>query len=602
MIKSNHILRTSFAKYVWQTMSVLAAVICAFTVYVVSEKTIDATYEQRINSLRLADELRQSADDLTRMARVYVVTGDPLYLRNYQQILDIRDGRKPRPERYDGLYWSLVTSAGTLPRPDSGQKVALLELMRSAGFTDQEFSVLAQAKLLSDELTHTEQEAMRLRQVQGSAAAASHARALSMLHDPAYITAKTAIMQPIDRFYTLMEERTRSAVQSAQRNALLMRDVFIGFGLALVLMLYRTSRVLQSIMGGPVDELHAQITRMGHGDFTTPVQVPGKQAGTVLAHLAETQAELQRMDDEHRRTEGSLRLAASVFTHAREGIMITSPDSTIIDVNEAFTRITGYSREEALGHNPRILRSECQSQEFYTTMWRELADNGHWSSEIWNRRKNGVLYAAMETISAVYNEGGEVLQYVCLFSDITATKEHERQLERMAHCDALTGLPNRLAANLRIHSEFLGMKRSQNAYAVLMMDIDFFKRINDTHGHAIGDQVLQRLAHTLSTTLRESDFVARFGGEEFLALLPATDFAAACQVAEKLQQTVESSPDPTAGPITISIGISMAHPAQADEDVALNAADKCLYEAKRTGRNKVVATNALGGTAQHTRA
>ena len=161
------------------------------------------------------------------------------------------------------------------------------------------------------------------------------------------------------------------------------------------------------------------------------------------------------------------------------------------------------------------------------------------------------------------------------------------ELDRLARHDVLTGLSNRLAANERLHTEFVGMKRSHSAYAVLMLDIDFFKRVNDTHGHAVGDQVLQKVAQTMKKTLRESDFAARFGGEEFLALLPATNMAAALQVAEKLRQAVEASPDPVAGRMTVSIGLALANPEQANEDAAVRAADDALYRAKREGRNQI---------------
>lgn len=160
-------------------------------------------------------------------------------------------------------------------------------------------------------------------------------------------------------------------------------------------------------------------------------------------------------------------------------------------------------------------------------------------------------------------------------------------LGRLARSDALTELPNRLAANERLHSEFVRMRRSDATYAVLMIDLDFFKRVNDSHGHAIGDRVLQRVGRILRSTLRESDFVARFGGEEFLALLPETELAAATQVAEKIRHAVEASPDPTAGIITLSIGVAIAHAEQASEDVAVLEADNALYFAKSQGRNQI---------------
>lgn len=293
---------TSFARHVWYTLIMLALLICSFVAYTASEKALDAANERRLNSIFLVDELRQSSDDLTRMARLYVVNGDERLQRYYQDILDIRDGRKPRPEKYESIYWNLVIATGEPPWPDSKQTVALLTLMRQAAFTDQEFEALTLANVLSDKLMQTERNAMRLRQTQGPDAATNHAQALGMLHDAAYLDAKAAIFRPIDHVYTLMTERTNRAVDQARRNALVLRVIFIVLGLALILMLYRISRTLRTIMGGSVDEVHATITRIGKGDFSRILRVSNAKTGSVLAHLAETQAKLRRMSEEREQT------------------------------------------------------------------------------------------------------------------------------------------------------------------------------------------------------------------------------------------------------------------------------------------------------------
>jgi diguanylate cyclase (GGDEF)-like protein/PAS domain S-box-containing protein len=168
-------------------------------------------------------------------------------------------------------------------------------------------------------------------------------------------------------------------------------------------------------------------------------------------------------------------------------------------------------------------------------------------------------------------------------------------LHRLARHDVLTGLPNRLAANERLREELVRMRRSHLPYAVLMLDVDHFKRVNDLHGHAVGDRVLQRVSQGLRAPLRESDFVARFGGEEFLVLLPHTDEAGACLVAEKLRQVIEAAPDPTAGLVSISVGVAMASAADDDEDTAVMAADARLYSAKHSGRNRVVHQDPANG-------
>ncbi|MEO0003851.1 MAG: hypothetical protein RLZZ22_1543 [Pseudomonadota bacterium] len=164
-----------------------------------------------------------------------------------------------------------------------------------------------------------------------------------------------------------------------------------------------------------------------------------------------------------------------------------------------------------------------------------------------------------------------------------------QELHHQARHDALTGLANRMAANERLRGEFLLMKRSRHPYAVLLLDIDHFKRVNDSLGHEAGDKVLQGVARLLRAVLRESDFLARWGGEEFLLLLPATDMGEACQVAEKLRQRVEQTPDPLAGRITVSIGVATPTPEQLSEDDAVRLADMRLYGAKHAGRNRVLA-------------
>jgi PAS domain S-box-containing protein len=198
--------------------------------------------------------------------------------------------------------------------------------------------------------------------------------------------------------------------------------------------------------------------------------------------------------DERRRSNESLRLAASVFSHAREGITITDANGIIIDVNAAFTRITGYTRDEVLGRSPNMLSSGRQDKAFYAAMWQALINQGHWTGELWNRRKDGQVIAELLTISAVYDAQGKTRQYVGLFSDITELKEHESQLDRMAHFDALTSLPNRRLLADRLQQALVQAVRRGQTLALAYLDLDGFKLINDTHGHAVGDQVLITLA------------------------------------------------------------------------------------------------------------
>ncbi|MBK5964368.1 hypothetical protein CCR95_09800 [Thiocystis minor] len=294
---------------------------------------------------------------------------------------------------------------------------------------------------------------------------------------------------------------------------------------------------------------------------------------------------------DRKQAESRLQLAASVFTHASEGILITAADGTIIDVNDAFTRITGYRREEVLGQNPRILTSGRQGKEFYEALWRSLRKDGHWSGELWNRRKNGDLFAAWQTINAVRDPQGDIRHFVSLFSDITVLKEHERQLEQLAQYDALTALPNRALLADRLHQAMAQTQRRGQHMAVAYLDLDGFKVINDRHGHAAGDQVLIATAARMQGMLREGDTLARLGGDEFvIVLIDLSDLDASVPLLDRLLASVAEPMrigDLVAW-VSASVGVTFYPQAGAvDGDLLLRQADQAMYQAKQSGKNRV---------------
>ena len=221
--------------------------------------------------------------------------------------------------------------------------------------------------------------------------------------------------------------------------------------------------------------------------------------------------------------EARQRLAASVFENAHEGIMITDPEGIILEVNQTFSDLTGYTREEVIGQNPALLKSGHQGNEFYADMWRSIQSDGFWRGEVWNRKKHGEVYAELLTISAVRTSTGQISHYVGIFSDITLMKENQARLERMAHFDALTQLPNRILLADRLHQARAVADRNGRLLAVCYADLDQFKPVNDEFGHAVGDQLLIDVAQRLKGCIRAGDTVARFGGDEFALLL--TDLA-----------------------------------------------------------------------------
>ena len=285
-----------------------------------------------------------------------------------------------------------------------------------------------------------------------------------------------------------------------------------------------------------------------------------------------------------------LQLAASVFLHAREGIMIADLDGTIIDVNDAFTRITGYSRQEILGQNPRILNSGRQDKSYFVELWRSLTEQGYWYGEVWNRRKNGEVYAEMQTISTVRDTEGKPKQYVSLFSDITPLKEHQQKLEHIAHYDALTNLPNRVLLADRLRQAMVQAERRGQILAVVYLDLDGFKAVNDSHGHEAGDHLLMALGPRMTQALREGDTLARLGGDEFVAVLIDLNDGADClPVLNRLLAAVAQPVHLNNAVLQVSgsVGVSFyPQNAETEAEQLLRQADQAMYQAKLAGRNR----------------
>jgi diguanylate cyclase (GGDEF)-like protein/PAS domain S-box-containing protein len=300
-----------------------------------------------------------------------------------------------------------------------------------------------------------------------------------------------------------------------------------------------------------------------------------------------------------------LELAATVFSHSLEGITITNAEGTILDVNETFSHITGYDRDEVIGKNPRLLKSGRQDAAFYDAMWQLLLGVGHWRGELWNRRKNGEIYPEMLNISAVRDTHGITRQYVALFSDITERKAAEAQVQQLAFFDALTDLPNRRLLSDRLGQTLLANQRSRRFGALMFLDLDNFKPLNDRHGHALGDQLLIEVANRLRACVRQTDTVARIGGDEFVIMLSELDEEAASSaaqagaIAEKIRASLARPYVLTPGPAepashsveyhcTGSIGVVLMAPDSDDMDDLLKQADAAMYRAKASGRNRVV--------------
>ncbi len=310
------------------------------------------------------------------------------------------------------------------------------------------------------------------------------------------------------------------------------------------------------------------------------------------SQLVSVALEKIRLLEEQKSTERDLRVSATAF-EAQEGMLITDSERKIIRINSAFTRITGYSAEEVIGKDPHVLSSGHHDASFYANFWKSVDDTGSWKGEIWNRRKSGEIFPEYLTIAAVKSAEGIITNYVATFSDISASKAAAKEIETLAFFDPLTGLPNRRMLIDRLQHALASSSRNHKDCALLFIDLDHFKNINDTLGHHIGDLLLQQVAQRLTDCIREGDTVARVGGDEFVVMLEElskSDIESAAQaeaVGEKILSAL-SEPYKLAEHeyrITPSIGATMFKGHQQSKNELLKQADIAMYQAKRAGRN-----------------
>lgn len=305
-------------------------------------------------------------------------------------------------------------------------------------------------------------------------------------------------------------------------------------------------------------------------------------------YVNELQSALRERDEALGHARFNLRMADRVFESALEGIMVTDRNAKIERVNQAFTRLTGYTEEEVIGRNPSLLNSGHQNATFYETLWRSLGAHGHWQGEIWNRRKNGELYLEYLTITSIRDNEGDISHYAGIFSDITQRRQTEERLRYLATHDVLTGLANRVLFEERLERAIIHAQRGARKFAVMYLDLDRFKLVNDTLGHNTGDEVLKVVAERLRSRLRASDTVARLGGDEFACVLEDVhDVRDVGRLARTLLDSLGQVINLDGREIftTPSIGISIFPDDGMEAEQLMMRADQAMYGAKSRGRN-----------------
>ncbi len=421
---------TRFSVYLG--LSAVAFLCCAvsFWYYVAARKAVAEANEARLQSFLLADELRQSSDDLTRMVRTYVVTGDPVYKQHYQDILDIRDGKAPRPADYQNVYWDLILTQG---RPAEAETaVPLLELMKAAGFTPQELDLLALAKSNSDDLVRIETRAMNLVE-QPRVPDADRSAAIAMLYDPAYHRAKAEIMSPIREFNRLVNSRTQHLVDQAESHAFIVRSAFLLCGALLLLMLWQLRRSLLDVLGGSLREIYACISRVATGDFSTPVASAAGAEDTVIGMLGGMQSSLATLDAERRESERALRRSEEHYRvlvdSANEGICVVQ-DAVVRFANRKLLDMAGLAESEVVGRpivelvypedRPRVM-------DRYRKRLQGLPEDDRYAFRIQTSHK-GVRWFETHAVKFEWEEKPAALSFL---TDITERRETEDQLRQL---------------------------------------------------------------------------------------------------------------------------------------------------------------------------
>lgn len=763
--------KNASAAFVW-----LLLVMIAFCVYVYTEKNVDKQNTLRFDSFKLAQELQQSSEDLTHMVRSYVQTGNPIYKQHYQEILDIRNGVKPRPINYQGIYWDLVLEDDVRPRAFSKQTISLLALMQQYYLTDAELSKLNQAKLNSDALTKIEFEAMRIAEAKKPTTDVARRRAINMLYDRTYFEAKANIMKPIDEFHQMIDKRTQQAVSHATNQANYLRWFLLLSALVEIGLLWLTYRSLGQALGADVGTLHNAIIKLGKGEIDTPIDVNQSAKGSVMSWLAETQASLAKIRNEeqaakqysHRLTQlyaalsqcnqaivrcnsenelfpqlckiavefGGMKMAwigvideelkllmpisvygqgvdyvshlnissdpnqpsskgpigqavlkdepfwcqafvtdpstalwhdlgrqygwgsaASLPLH-RNGKVIgaftlysgttnafdeeakklleematdidfalnsfrveaerehyrshlqSSEESSRLVLENAFdavinmdtdgivtewsgsaNKMFGYTRAEAVGHLLGDLIVPEVHREAHANGMKRLLATGKSNIvgkliEITAVRRDGVEIPIELSITQIKH--GKTTFFSAFVREITDRKENEKHIKYLANYDVLTGLPNRNQLNERVKYAISLANRNQNSLAIMFLDLDHFKDVNDTLGHSVGDKLLVELTNRIVTMLRDEDTVSRFGGDEFIFLLPNINDYGATQVAQKLMNVIASPVviEDHHLSVTASIGIAMYPNDGTDIETLLRNADVAMYKAKEESRS-----------------
>lgn len=586
-MKNGFNLPSKFQTYLYAMYGIVILLGVSFIVVVFEQARYQLAVESRTTSIRLAEELRQSSSDLARLVRTYVITGNREYKEQFNAVVEIRDGKRTRPLDYSVAYWdfkALKTYHDNQKNENQGEKIALVELMRKAGVTDAELEKLKTSKAKSDELVEIENKAMALIEEDVPTRPEKRNQALSMLADTSFLTMKAEIMRPIIETELMIIDRTKQAVDTANKRLKLATMSLLALGALLVLLIYKVGHELKVIIGCSIQELSYTLDQLGGGDFVTPIVVDIKNKNSVIGWIAATSQKLAELNLAHFK---------AIVDSSDDAIISKNTHGIVASWNKGAEKMFGYTADEMIGQPlTRIIPQERFHEEpdiLDKISHGEKVD--HFETQRLHR--DGYLVDLSVTISPIHGQNGDVIGASKIARDISKAKMAEAEIQRLAFYDSLTGLANRSLLYDRLNNTLNRAIREHSNFAILFLDLDNFKTLNDTYGHDAGDELLKDVARRLMSAVRITDTVARFGGDEFIVLLEglgSNDMDMKTLVTLVAEKVLEQMSQPfllstVTHTCSVSIGAAIFDDENVTENELLKRADHAMYKAKFSGKN-----------------
>jgi diguanylate cyclase (GGDEF)-like protein/PAS domain S-box-containing protein len=559
----------------------------SFVVVLLEQARYQKAVESRNTSIQLAEELRQSSSDLARLVRTYVITGNREYKDQFNAVVEIRDGKRARPRNYSVAYWDfqiIDTQLGSGGAENHGEAIALVDLMRNAGVTDAELENLKKSKEKSDELVEIENKAMALIEEDVPTLPEKRDQALYMLADSNFLKMKAEIMRPIIETEYMIIQRTQNAVNIANNRLNFSTTcLFLLIGM-LILLIYKIGQELKSVIGCSVQELSDTLNNIGNGDFMNPIVVDEDKKNSVLGWIASTSQKLAELNLSH---------SKAIIDSSDDAIVSKNMNGIVASWNSGAEKIFGYTASEMIGKPLTYIIPNERLHEEQEILVRIAQGEKVDHFETQRLHRDGGLVDLSVTISPIYGKNGDVIGASKIARDISKAKTAEMEIHRLAFYDSLTGLANRSLLNERLNSTLKRAERGNSVFALLFIDLDNFKVLNDTYGHDLGDELLKLVSMRLRNAVRETDTVARFGGDEFVILLEkgTTDSegqdcwldSLICKLIHHIAQPYQLTQ--TIHTCSASIGAVIFENESATACQILKNADRAMYKAKFSGKN-----------------